>query len=218
MIAVAISPTAVAAESTFRQEEVESDTPAPIPTSYTVQQGDTLSKIAAKEYGDKNTWPALWWVNRHTLANPDSLKVGQVLILSSWHPVLSWLLSDALKVIAPAPVATAALVTTAPVSNSIQASASYAGHYTFQGLEALWVGAGGPSSVEAEAATIAECESGGDITAANPSGASGLWQILGAPQGWTGSTNWFNPYTNALAAVTKFRQAGGTFAPWVCQA
>jgi hypothetical protein len=89
--------------------------------------------------------------------------------------------------------------------------------YSFAGLEGLWDGAGGPAGEASAAATIAECESGGRADAVNPSsGAAGLWQILGAPEGWSGSDNWLDPRVNARAAVAKFRAAGG-WAPWTCQ-
>lgn len=87
------------------------------------------------------------------------------------------------------------------------------GLYSFSMLERVWIWAGGPADVAWAAATIAECESGGKTWAYNPSGASGLWQILGVP--WPGNP-WDGP-TNARMAVTKFRDAGG-FSPWVCQA
>ena len=88
-----------------------------------------------------------------------------------------------------------------------------AGQYSFSGLEQLWVAAGGPAWAEASAATVAECESGGNPRAYNPSGASGLWQILGQVSvGWI-----FDPMVNAENAVAKFRASGDTFAQWVCQ-
>ena len=37
---------------------------------YTVQAGDTLSAIAAHEYGRAADWPAVWWANRHQVKNP----------------------------------------------------------------------------------------------------------------------------------------------------
>ena len=86
------------------------------------------------------------------------------------------------------------------------------GPYSWSQLEALWISAGGPADVAATAATIAICESGGNPNAYNPSGASGLWQILGAP--FPG--NLFDPATNARMAVAKYTAAGG-FSPWVCQ-
>jgi hypothetical protein len=78
-------------------------------------------------------------------------------------------------------------------------------------LENLWMSAGGPGGGTAHvAAAIALAESGGSPIAHNPSGASGLWQILGQVV----PGNIFNPYVNALNAVSKYRTAGG-FSPWV---
>jgi Transglycosylase-like domain/LysM domain len=45
--------------------------------SYTVRPGDTLSQIAAHEYGHASDWPALWWANRHRVAQPDMVTVGE---------------------------------------------------------------------------------------------------------------------------------------------
>lgn len=108
----------------------------------------------------------------------------------------------------------------APVTRPVQHSGpvlavtvSGAGTYSYSGLEALWVSAGGPSWAEAHAAEIAECESGGRVNAYNPSGATGLWQILGSVV----PGNLDNPYVNALNAVAKFQASGDTFAQWVCQ-
>jgi phage-related protein len=78
-------------------------------------------------------------------------------------------------------------------------------------LENLWMGAGGPGGGVAHiAAAIALAESSGRTNAINPSGASGLWQILGQVV----PGNIFNPHINALNAVKKWRDAGG-FSPWV---
>jgi Contractile injection system tube protein/LysM domain len=46
---------------------------------YTVQQGDTLSGIAAAEYGDPARWRPIADANR--LANPRALRPGQLLVL-----------------------------------------------------------------------------------------------------------------------------------------
>jgi LysM repeat protein len=87
------------------------------------------------------------------------------------------------------------------------------GTLSFAGLEALWVAAGGPAWAEAAAATVAECESGGRASAFNPSGATGLWQILGSVVGG----NLYDPMVNAENAVSKFRASGSTWAQWVCR-
>ena len=47
------------------------------PAHYTAKAGDTLSSIARQEYGSAGAWPALWWVNRHKVHNPEMIRVGQ---------------------------------------------------------------------------------------------------------------------------------------------
>ena len=84
------------------------------------------------------------------------------------------------------------------------------GAWTLGGLEGLWGRAGGPSWAAHVAGAVALAESGGNPKAHNPSGATGLWQILG--QVFPG--NLWDPYINARNAVRKFYQAGG-FSPWV---
>ena len=49
--------------------------------SYTVRQGDSLSKIAYKVYGDATEWRKLQDANRATLGNSVNVKVGQVLVV-----------------------------------------------------------------------------------------------------------------------------------------
>ena len=50
-------------------------------SSYVVQKGDTLEKIAAKPevYGDKKKWYSIYKENKDTIKNPDKIKPGQVL-------------------------------------------------------------------------------------------------------------------------------------------
>jgi nucleoid-associated protein YgaU len=55
------------------------------PDHYTVKSGDTLSSIARHEYGSGTAWPALWWVNRHQVHNPEMIQVGQRLAPSHRH-------------------------------------------------------------------------------------------------------------------------------------
>lgn len=47
--------------------------------TYTVEDGDTLSAIAEKFYGDANSYPTIFDANRDQLDNPDVIQVGQVL-------------------------------------------------------------------------------------------------------------------------------------------
>lgn len=49
------------------------------PRSVTVQAGDTLSEIAAREMGDASMWHALWEANKAKVPNPNLIHPGQVL-------------------------------------------------------------------------------------------------------------------------------------------
>ena len=51
------------------------------PQSYTVQSGDSLSKIAKHVYGDADKWHAIYDANRDKIKNPDLIQPGQVLTL-----------------------------------------------------------------------------------------------------------------------------------------
>ena len=51
--------------------------------SYTVQSGDTLSKIAKQHYGDANQWRKIFEANRATISDPDKIQVGQQLTIPS---------------------------------------------------------------------------------------------------------------------------------------
>ena len=48
-------------------------------STYTVQQGDTLSAIAKKFLGNANDYMAIFNANRDQLTDPDKIKPGQVL-------------------------------------------------------------------------------------------------------------------------------------------
>jgi nucleoid-associated protein YgaU len=53
---------------------------APAENPYTqwheVAKGDTLSKIAAKYYGDPSLYPKIFEANRDRIKNPDLIQVG----------------------------------------------------------------------------------------------------------------------------------------------
>ena len=51
--------------------------------SYTVQGGDTLSKIAKQHYGDAGQWRKIFEANRGTISDPDKIQVGQQLTIPS---------------------------------------------------------------------------------------------------------------------------------------
>jgi len=154
---------------------------------YTVHSGDTLSRLAAYFCHNPARYPSI--ARASGIRNPNRIYVGERLTINCAYSGRSF------------------------ARGSSRAHVGYHTHYGYSGLKALWREAGGPSWAAPRAERIALCESGGYIYAHNPSGASGLWQILGNP--FPG--NPYNPYTNARMAVAKFRGAGGSFAPWVCR-
>jgi nucleoid-associated protein YgaU len=59
-------------------------TPNPVsppagPRMYTVVKGDSLSKIAEREYGNANRWREIYEANRATIKNPNLIYPGQKL-------------------------------------------------------------------------------------------------------------------------------------------
>jgi nucleoid-associated protein YgaU len=46
---------------------------------YEVKSGDSLSKIAKREYGDANAWKAIFEANKDILKDPDKIYPGQKL-------------------------------------------------------------------------------------------------------------------------------------------
>jgi LysM repeat protein len=142
-----------------------------VPASYTVQQGDTLSAIAAHAYGSAADWPAVWWANRHQVPDPNVIAAGQRLRLSASGQVPAWMARAAQAAI-PAPSAvpaTAAAVSVpqadppaaAPVSTAAPASSGGAN----------W-------------SAIAACESGGNWSASTGNGFYGGLQFT--EQTWLG--------------------------------
>jgi nucleoid-associated protein YgaU len=54
---------------------------APAARTYTVKAGDSLSKIAQREYGEASQWKKIYEANRDTIKNPDLIHPGQTLKL-----------------------------------------------------------------------------------------------------------------------------------------
>lgn len=52
-------------------------------STYTVQSGDTLGKIAKEMYGDASKYKDIFEANTDKLKNPDAIRVGQVLNIPS---------------------------------------------------------------------------------------------------------------------------------------
>ena len=57
--------------------------PAATSRTYTVVSGDSLSKIAQREYGDAQQWRKIYDANRDQISNPDLIHPGQVLKIPS---------------------------------------------------------------------------------------------------------------------------------------
>jgi nucleoid-associated protein YgaU len=53
--------------------------PEPEATFYTVEKGDSLSKIAKEHYGDMMKYPVIFEANKPMLTSPDLIYPGQVL-------------------------------------------------------------------------------------------------------------------------------------------
>lgn len=49
--------------------------------TYTVESGDTLSRIARRVYGNGARWRVIYEANRAMLTSPDHIQVGQVLVI-----------------------------------------------------------------------------------------------------------------------------------------
>ena len=56
-----------------------SSSTAPAEKVYEVQAGDSLSKIAKREYGDANEWKRIFEANKDILKDPDKIFPGQKL-------------------------------------------------------------------------------------------------------------------------------------------
>lgn len=64
------------------EEEQEVESEVKVSTrEYTVKPGDTLWKIAEKEYGGSHRWKYLYELNKDRIKNPNKLKVGQKIII-----------------------------------------------------------------------------------------------------------------------------------------
>jgi len=138
-------------------------------SSYRVRAGDTLSQIAAHEYGHAVDWPAIWWANRRQVPNPGLISVGQRLRLPGKPRVRAWLARAAQAEAAPAAVApTASGQASAPVTATGPVPASSSG--------VNW-------------SAIAACESGGNWGASTGNGfygglqfTQGTWDAYGGGQ------------------------------------
>ena len=79
-------PAATASAAPAAPSEKGPQPPKPEPAqpavqTYVVQPGDTLLLVAKKVYKDPSKWKAIFDANRSTLASPQSVRVGQTLII-----------------------------------------------------------------------------------------------------------------------------------------
>lgn len=90
------------------------------------------------------------------------------------------------------------------IAGASSGAAAKGGAYNARSMASLWKRAGGPGKIARLMGAIGMAESTGNPGAHNPSGASGLWQILGNP--FPG--NPMDPMTNARMAVAKYKTQG----------
>jgi nucleoid-associated protein YgaU len=58
-----------------------SGAPSPAPRTYTVQPGDSLSKISKQFYGDANKYMKIFEANKDKLTDPNKVNVGTQLLI-----------------------------------------------------------------------------------------------------------------------------------------
>lgn len=62
--------------------DISIDPGLPVPsTTYVVQRGDTLSRIAREFYGDAGQYMKIFDANKDKLSDPDKIRVGQELVI-----------------------------------------------------------------------------------------------------------------------------------------
>jgi len=140
-----------------------------------VRSGDSLSTLARRYYHHSAWWPRIWWANRHEVANPNRIRVGETFTIPVPHAPRPSTVAGALHAIPPpppppppAPARQAA--PTAPAPAAAPAPSQSSGT----------IGTGGMSAFQA---CVIQRESGGNPAAVNPSsGAGGLYQFL--PSTW----------------------------------
>ncbi len=135
------------------------------PASYTVKQGDTLSVIAARAYGNGGDWPAVWWANRQQVPNPNVIAMDQRLRLPASGQVPTWMARAARAAIA-GPAAAVSVPQAGPSAAARVSTAAPA------------------SSGGANWSAIAACESGGNWSANTGNGFYGGLQFT--EQTWLG--------------------------------
>jgi LysM repeat protein len=176
------------------------------PSDYVVRPGDTLSSIARRVYGSAASWPALWWINKAQIRNPNAIEVGQHLKLSAWHPQIDWLVRAAISAI-PQPVRV--IVRTVSYSRSAPRAIVQPVYHAVESD----VYSGGSGFMDC----VIRAESGGNVTAQNPySSASGLFGFLDstweAITGLAGPARDYSASEQTRAFEKEYAEAGTS--PW----
>jgi LysM repeat protein len=191
-------------------------TQAAVGGTYTVQSGNTLSGITQRFYGKDANWRSLYAANEAAISNPNMIYVGEELRLPRHLPAPA-------AVPAATPASGGSTHTTAYTPRHASSGAAsgtssdastttttnLAGTLSCNGLEALWVSAGGSAAAEVTAASIAMAESGGNQFATGTVGERGYWQINPV----NGALSTYDPYGNARAAVIMSAD-GANWSPW----
>lgn len=167
---------------------------------YIVRPGDTLSQISLRFCGTSLDYAAI--ASASQIQNANMISVGEHITIRCS------MTSTVTAVVRGGGDGDGDSDDNGPVIHMSQ-TGSGASHYSYSGLESLWIGAGGPSWAARTAACIAEAESGGNANDTGLSGERGLWQIMPS---W-GSLSTYSPTGNARGAVI-ISHGGTNWGPW----
>jgi LysM repeat protein len=176
---------AVRTDAVVRHDQVTS--------RYTVRQGDTLSSISRRFYGNAADWPRIWDANKSVVPNPNVIRTGMVLTIPSGAIAST----------------TAHTPKHRKPTTMLTSSTSLSGTLSCGALEELWEQGGGSHAEAFMAAEIAMAESSGEQFATGAAGERGYWQIN--PD--HGSLSTYDPLGNAEAAVA-ISADGTNWTPW----
>jgi hypothetical protein len=126
--------------------------------TYTVKEGDTLSKIAQHYYSESAAWPVIYYANRSKIQGADEISVGVKLTIPAKPAKIPAAPHSSAP--APAPVSSVSTAQAAPtqVESTTQPAATYSGSGSFQSC-------------------VISAESGGNSQVMNGSGHYGLYQF-----------------------------------------
>jgi LysM repeat protein len=148
------------ADATTSADRAAAATRRRLPSSYTVQPGDSLSSIAKRLYHDEAAWTLLYWRNAREIRWANDIEAGQVLRVPA-EPARLPAAPSALGPPAPAAAPSAATAAPQTAAGSAAASATYDG--------------GVPGGAFGQC--VIARESGGDAQIMNATGHYGLYQF-----------------------------------------